>query len=153
MKASKVQLPTKAGAFTDGGIRSATGTPRAAARARRVSADAMFSISTRWTVRTLSPDAPARCSCDHDFCSLRARTASPLIFICASIAVPRVIDQGLINLRETRAAATTYSCQSYDSERTLLANAGPGLRLQRKAEKGGWRRGWDSNPRYGHPYT
>jgi N-acetylmuramic acid 6-phosphate (MurNAc-6-P) etherase len=36
-------------------------------------------------VRTLSPDALAKCSWDHDFCSLKERTAWPLIFICASI--------------------------------------------------------------------
>lgn len=101
--------------------RSATGTPKAAARASRVSADPAPSISTRCTVRTLNPDALARCSCDHDFCSLRARTASALIFICASIC-PRMSDQKPVNMREPQICTTTNSSQSRDRKLTLWPN-------------------------------
>jgi hypothetical protein len=75
------------------GISLETGTPSAAANAKRVSADPNPTASTRCTVRALNPDALAKCSGDQDFASRTVRTVSASIFICVSIlGVPDMPD-------------------------------------------------------------
>src|SRR5687767_15419278 len=99
--------------------------------------------SIAWTSRSSSAMACCRCSvsCDCAFVAAISGCANrPPDIATAAAAVARSLLMGvLINVLRG------WQLQAWGARR--------GRGLDREGLRGGWRRGWDSNPRYGHPYT